>query len=442
MRKLKRALVLLLLPAAAWVLVVLTEWLPRPTQPQREGIAAVAHAPANVAGERNAFPLLWLFGYDIPESELEQVTAEDVARFSASERPGAVFREFTSSAQGRYPALPVPPNDDPAMCRNWEPGCLERVRADPQATRARLAEFAGRLERSEWLLRYDHSRYLFERTFDSPIGGFGGVIQLQTTAAAFEYVDGRVDAAFDRLCRHAAAWRRLRARTDTLIDDMVGISVVSNAASLYAEMLAEQPAGFSPPCPETFAPLQDSELDQCGAMRGEYLFWTNRLEPTVYQMLRGELSDSVARAYAALVNTRHLEALAAANIGYYCTGAHRERVRLRSVEPAPSRQSCGALAWAFDPLGCTLSNKSIAAYDSYYERALDFDARLKLLQLAIRLHARAPGDDPQRLLDQRPPGLATPLHDITLDGDRLRVQLLQQKPRSHFELRLRADSRP
>lgn len=59
--------------------------------------------------------------------------------------------------------------------------------------------------------------------------------------------------------------------------DMLGVAQMSNAARLYAEMLAEQPAGFVAPCPETFAPLSDVEINQCAVIRQEFLFLKNTL---------------------------------------------------------------------------------------------------------------------------------------------------------------------
>ena len=104
-------------------------------------------------------------------------------------------------------------------------------------------------------------------------------------------VDGDVAGAFDRLCQDSATWRRLRARSDMLIQDMIGVAQMSNAAQLYAQILAEQPAGFAAPCPEVFASLSDDELDQCAVFRMEYLVWRNSMP----QAIEGEPKLQEAR---------------------------------------------------------------------------------------------------------------------------------------------------
>lgn len=202
MRKLLKVLASIAALALLWLGLVLSEWLPRPTEAQRAAMALLEPEPANVAGKRNAFAATWLMGYDVPEAELEAVASADAAAFLDAAKRGEVT-DFTSTAAGKYPTLPAPPNNDPLLCENWGSGCLARVRANPEAGRARVAEFAKRLERGDRLAQYDHYRYGFLPRYDSPIG-FGSSFPLQLTATALEYLDGKVDAAFARVCRDTA----------------------------------------------------------------------------------------------------------------------------------------------------------------------------------------------------------------------------------------------
>lgn len=436
MRKLLKFFGLLLLLALVWLGLVLSEWLPRSTEAELTAMAVLESKSANVSGARNAFPAIWLMSYDVPDAELEAVAAADTAAFLDATKQGQVTH-FTSTAEGKYAAVPGPPGIDPLLCETWGGSCLVRVRANPEASRARVAEFAKRLERGDRLAQYDHYAYGFRPRLDAPIGGASS-FTLQLTAAALDYLDGNVDSAFARVCHGTATWRRLRAHSDALIMDMLGVAQMSGAAKLYAEMLAEQAPDFTPPCAETFAPLSDAEANQCAVFRGEFLFMRNTIED---ETLFAELADSEnrrSRLLPALINERHVVHASAPYFANQCTAENLERVRRRDPAPLPpvGDSPCGAMSWTFDPVGCHIALLSMPDYNDYYLRVLDLDARLKLLQSALWLRTQPADGDRAAQFAARPGGLQSTHHPMRYDSEHnmLRMTNLEKRRGEFWEI--------
>ncbi|HET9482785.1 MAG TPA: hypothetical protein VFO79_02410 [Xanthomonadales bacterium] len=418
MRKLLKVVLFVVVLAAAWVAIVLSEWLPRPTQVQLDAVALLEKEPDGIRGERDAFPAMWFYKYDVPESELEALMADDVKAWSARAAQTLNVTGFTSVAEGRYPLLPEPASKDPLLCEPWGADCLARVRADVEASRAQLAKFAQRLQRGDRLDAYDHVRYRFRPRFDSPIAGPGNLFTLQLTAAALDYVDGKRDEAFARLCRNTATWRRFRTHTDTLIIDMLAVAQMTGAAKLHAEMLAEQPAGFAAPCPDVFAPMTDAELDQCAVFRQEYLFLTNTLDDAIRHgsvSFDGTATTAAQRLFARLVNRRHVVHVTAQSFARMCGAPQRERIARRDPSPLPALQGCSTLDRLVDPVGCEVFMIEVPAYDDYYKRVLDLDARLKLLATAVWLRAQPADGDRAAQFATRPKTLDSAMHGMTID---------------------------
>lgn len=423
MRVLKWLGMILLLPAL-WLGLVLTEWLPRPAAGDAAVIARLKAPTPGIDGKRNAFAGLQSFGFEVPESEWEAVAAADVALADvAHDKPSEAFQ---STAAGKYPAYPEIPNTGPGLCNIWDPECLPKIRANLSAARGFVEKAATRLEQGEKLLGYDHYRYGFKPRFYAPIPQISGYFPPLLTSVALMHIDGDSVGAFDRLCRHTAGWRRLRAHTDFLIMDMLGVAMVTGSSRLYAEMLVEMPADFPAPCPEVFAPLADAELNQCAVNQLEFRSLENSIEAQSSQFVWSVLTDAKAAApstFAPLVNSQHTKMLFARSVARFCTDEHRERIRLRSAAALPATQHCGVTAWAFDPLGCSIGERFIN-YDPYYFRVLDLDARLKLLSTVISLHGLAP-DAAKAAFDTRPASLRSPEQEMTIDPVNGTLRMIQ-----------------
>jgi len=432
MKFLLRTSLALLVLGLAWLTVVASGRLPRPTPEEIEALAAVRSAAAQVTGQRNAFAALYSFDHDVPEAEWEAVAAADLARLARHRASHGSSAGFEPLIESGYPSYPEIARGNLAMCVTWKPDCLLRVRADPDSARAAVALGRDQLARGDRLGSYDHYASAIRPTVDSPIGlPLGNYINLLLTASAVEHVDGNSAAALDRLCRSTAAWRRLRANADMLIMDMIGVAVIANASTLYAEILAELPLDFEPPCNETFAPLADEEMDQCPVFAHEFRMWENTVEDMESAQIAAALGDvdSFPAEFALnLVNEAHSVRKSALFVGQMCLPAHRERARLRSAKPLPRPELCGLSAWLFDPAGCQLFLLGVPNYDDYYIRVLDLDARLRLLGSAMWLRRQTAGEPedstaPSRLLtasraaqfDTRPPGLDSPAHAFSID---------------------------
>lgn len=424
MRKRKWLGLILLLPVI-WLALVATHALPRPEPGDAAVLAALKADSPNLQGERNAFAALQNFGHEVPESEWEAVAAADVAAFDKL-APGTALEAFTTAAEGKYPAYATIANSDPALCNSWGSECLLKIRGNLDAARTIVANSAKQLEHGEKLLGYDHYRYGFTPRIDSPIAPVGGYFPLLLTSVALLHIDGDSAGAFDRLCRHAAGWRRLRAHTDLMIMDMLGIAIVTGASRLYAEMLVEMPADFVAPCPQVFAPLADAELDQCAIARLEFHSMENSLEALspeyVWPSVTGG-SRPFSQPLAGLINPEHTKMLFARSAARLCSDEQHERIRKRSAAALPAPALCGVSAWTFDPLGCWVSGAAID-YDPYYRRLLDFDARLKLLSSVIFLRGKS-ADAAKAAFDARPESLRSPEHEMSIDPRNGTLRLMQ-----------------
>ena len=220
--------------------------------------------------------------------------------------------------------------------------------------------------------------------------------------------------------------------------DMLGVAQMSNATRLYAEMLGEQSVDFAPPCPETFAPLRDAEINQCASLRGEFLFSRNSFIDAV--RTNAFAAHPRPRWYtetlARLINERHVVGLTASAFAPVCGKANRERVRRRDPEPLPFAVACDGLAWGFDPVGCAQFFESVPTYNDYYQRVLDLDARLKLLHSALWLRTQPLDGDRGSQFAARPAELQSAHHAMTFDAERsvLRMTNLQKSKGEYWEL--------
>ncbi len=403
----------LLLLILLWMGLVASGWLPRPTAEDLALQAALARAPANLDGKRNAFAGFQAFGHEVPESEWEAVAAADVAAFEQAP-PGS---SFVTTAEGKYPAHPEVPGKDPSLCSPWDPECLSKVRQHQVEAREWVRKLQARLAQGEAMLAYDHYRYGFKPRADSPLGPFGGYFPILLSSIALQHIDGDSAAAFSALCRHTAGWRQLRSHSDLLIMDMLGIALMTGATRLYAEMLAEMPIEFAAPCPKVFAPLADAELDQCAV----YQFEVRAMGNTIDALGQGDLVwfgepvPPLLKLGTGLINKRHAKALFARNLGRYCTDEQYSRIRARSSTPLPETGKCGALDWPLDPVGCYVA-KALYSVEPYWQRLLDLDARLKLLNAAILVRGLS-AEAAQAAFDARPEAMRSAEHPMSIDTD-------------------------
>lgn len=415
--------------------MVLAGWgcsrmLAPPTQ-QRDALALLER-PWHPAGS-NAFDALWLLGYDVPEAELAVVTDADAARLSA--QPHAALRgtgeaiAFTSGAQGRHASLRMRAEDTERLCRPRGDDCLAKVRADVGAYRGIVVRNGRLLARVRALSRHGHVRNRLPPGIDAPLPDFN-LLRLGLTADATRFADGDIDGALASTCTAISTWRRLGRATDALIAQMISIAYGSDGhGRLLADMLRELPRDHVVPeaCRVALAPPLPQEASLCQAMRGEFAMLVTTMraletadEPTGTAL--GNLLVPLAFDAEATI----LEA--APHYARLCEGAAAERVARDEAFRAPAaagdrellRLDCIANA-----VGCVLAEMARPDMSAYQNRALDHNARLRVLVTALWLQedASTTGTLATRLA-ARPQALRWPGREVEAGprGDTLRIR--------------------
>lgn len=406
----KPVLVVLLGLPLLWLGLVASQVLPRL---RSEDVAAVAmlSQPAPIQGARNAFALLQSFDRDVPESDWERVAAAQMAKVQGSQ----LLDGYAVPAGAEYPAYPPLPPALKDVCSAWGGQCLTQVRAQTDAVRTYVAQSAARLARGERLLDHDHYRYGGTLRVDSPIMPMAGYFNQLQMAIALRHVDGDTAGALDQLCRHVSGWRRLRANTDLLIMDMLGIALISGAVDLYADILADMPADYAAPCAQAFAPLESSELQMCAILHAEFQSYRESARVLGTQVVLAVAGESSPLGWFGtwFDNPAHRDAVVARPLARFCSDAHQARVQARLATPILQSAGCGTAEWAFDPAGCKLSELMVD-YEPYYQRQLDLDGRLRLLNLALRLRG-LDAIAAQQAFDQRGADLRSAAHEMSID---------------------------
>lgn len=413
---------LLLVLALLWLGSIQAGWLPTSSAAQRDALASLERERAQVHGEHNAAEFMRLFEYVLDAEQLAQVSAEDQRVRAARIR--SLEEDWNETvAEGRYPRLSSWPSVE-WQCQAWpdenDQGCLPRIRAHLNEARTLLEASRERLAKEAELDGYDHVRVRTDLAL-FPMGppSAGGAVAL---AAALDHVDGRSEAALDRLCTHISTWRRLRSNNNSLITDMLGAAVLSRLLRLTAEISAEQPTLWVPACESALLPLSDTEVEQCPVFAGEFAYQRQMLNSEVLGAAGwGELGARV------LWNQNHTEILMAQPLAWYCQPEHADRAKRRSAKPAPPQVICGPWQRAFNFAGCMLVDVGGPDLDRYYLRILDLDAKFRLVQVARWLREQDEAGDMELRLSMLPKALQSPEHRLGFGQDGyLELTLLEQ----------------
>ena len=373
--------------------------------PAERAAIAIMREPLPELGERNAFPALWLSPFDIPEALFETQVAEDVARWRALLDVDPIERRrlrvrFASSAAGRYEALPIV-YGWPMLCFSWEPDCLERVRADPEATRRALGKVRAYLGRLDRLAQYDHQTNPFQRYGATGSPQFATLFAALLSDAALRQVEGDTGAS-DRLCAVAAQLRKLRLRSDDLGFSTSVQSLLTGAGRLYADARAEGAADAPLPesCARAFAPLAEAEFELCPAWRRLYQAEHETPDTTVLEDPGGPSpTERIGWAtYDYRADDPHWARLLAAS---YCSSDRAARAQARARLSYDTKLlGCNAGERLFRPAICALREIGVSRFDDYHDLLLDLDARLTLMALAETL-ARLPAPEREAAFARR-----------------------------------------
>ncbi len=426
--------------AALWALLVFSQWLPLRSAEENEALSIIDRTHAQQLGERNAFPRLWLFDYDLNEQQVASVMAQDAARLAALPLSDESEPSFVSGAEGRYPKLATP-SEQAWHCTVVSVGCLSAIRAHLNQVREELDMHRVRLLRLESLADFDHAKVLFVHNLSTPYVHDFRPGRLLLSAAAVEHLDGDSITAVQRLCRATAGWRRLASKNNSLIVSALTQVAIAETARMLAEILAERPDLDALACLSAFSPLNDDDFNQCPIMAAEYQIFANIMGDVV----RKQAAERWPRNLASrALNLDHILARHAVATAFFCQDVHRQRVHKRSQTPQPPAAYCGVLSKIFDPIGCTIIKDMGAPYDRFYLRSLDTDAQLRLLQSARWLRASADERSVGERLAELPAELRSPEHSISYDASsgEIRIKLLDDLHSEYWSVPISTPRRP
>jgi hypothetical protein len=399
MRHLAELALALLTLLGLYVAFLLSPWLPPMPAEPRDALALMQAPLVRAVGEHDAFPRLWLLRQDVPEAEITTLFAED--REAILRAAPDVPPESDLPSLARYPREPL---DSGSLCPRAPQSCLAYVREDPKQARGIVQAHLPLLARATALREADHVRYGFTANPRSPVPPLGGIGNLQAMATALRFEEGDHGGALESACTDLATWRRLRARTDMLLMDMVGIAFAGTLAHLVAEMLAELPPDHPLPeaCAHALAPEEPGEFDQCDVWRGEFALVSN----VMTGLAAGETAELASEHLPPVFNRLLLKeratlGLSAQHYARLCAG----REHLAPAEP-------GWLDRAFNPVGSILIAVAAPNLDDYRDRAEDFRALMQAMRLLVWLRGQA---DPAVVLGAPPAEFATPRHALRVD---------------------------
>jgi hypothetical protein len=356
----------------------------------RAVLARMDVAPPPLRGT-NGFAALMLVDRDVPEGDRETVLAADVdafARWSADQVEGTslwalagpddvmpVYEPFASLPA----AAPMPSTDE--LCA-LSAGCLDRVRADPDGTRALLEKHAPRIGAIEDALAADFIASPYAPALAAPMPAYQH-IRLPLAAAAIDAVGGDVDGAYARTCRLLAGARRADRTARQLIDKLVAQSLGRAAATLLLDLRRAYPVAALPgECAAARAPVDGDEAAICNALRGEFQ-WLRAQSAQMDRQMTGAAERWVSRA---LLVDDDLQALPVARaLAPLCAD---DAVELALAGRLPEIRYQGDLdtieCWSAY-VSCVLGRIAAPSYSPYASRALDHAAVLRLLLAAQRV---------------------------------------------------------
>ena len=408
-----------------------------PASAQQKQARAALEQPVDWPGE-NAWALLETLNHDGLDMAQRQALVDERARrfvlwteddlaSSPNDMP------LTGLPAGTVTRIPQPPvlggeavtwENSEALCSSGQAAdCLGKVRQAPAAVAAELANRQALLQRVAQLADYGHVRTPYMADVSMPYLHTLGRLFDPLAAHALAHVQGDSVQAMEGLCRDMGTARMLLARSDSLINAMVGSALLQANGQLLAQVLAELPVGQALPtaCAAAAAPLPPQDQGLCLAMRGEYA------------MSRAAISDSYQHEMAStpgsswLLNVDKSLYRSAAYLGQGCLPPVQEQLAQdQPVVPDTRGRSLWKMECPANAIGCILTGIAGPAYGSYHHRVQDTAAQQRLLAALVWLRQQ-PGltaADIARHLQQLPPELVSARRPIILstDGRALQVQ--------------------
>lgn len=397
--------------------LVVHRWI-GPDALHTEALALLAFPDDARADDGNAFALMWTMRHALPDSEIENVTADDVRE---AEARIADRRSLKDLIPADRPLLSAPAEHDPGLCPSRDRGCLAHVRANLEATRSLVANHGRWIERMVRLEGKDYFRFDLPMAIEFLLTHPGPAQRIRLSELALQWSEGDRHAALTGACRNAGAWRRLRHETSLLITSMLTVAYLESSLDLVVDMLSELADADAVPaeCREALTPINTRDVSICPEMRSEFAIMQNSLKGLADARQRESLGDAIANAvFVPLIYSDELHAAwFSPSYAVACTevaqaGGMVDRA-IFALAPEISPTSCAsALA------NCILAHAAMPDFREYHERLLDSAARLRLAATVLWL--RDTRDDPRSVAErfaERPDTLRSGTRDSGIDAD-------------------------
>ena len=311
MKKLK---ILLTLLAAILLMVVILSLL----SVQRDNRAAEpairllqSEAPR---GDGEGSDALWLLPYDIPDAaERRQIMAQFGNHMPADDKLPESLRRRKLISDDEGETLNCISKDQDG---NIVAGCLQNVRDHADAYRAAVTQHAKLFANADRVSQYRNLDVRILNVVTDVIPKYQ-YLAYQTTPAAVDWLDGKPETAFARICRNIRTGKTLQQSRGGLVSAMIGVAMVRQNTKLAADMLAEQPQWASKlpaHCADAFAPSADHAENFCRIMQVEYHYMATDIARYPSQL--GE--EMPAWLVPVLFSAEHSKTLAARQLAFAC----------------------------------------------------------------------------------------------------------------------------
>ena len=342
-------------------------------------------------GDSEGTDAMWLMPYDIPDAaERRQIMAKLDNKVPEDDKLPESLRQrklITKDEEGQSLDC-ISRNNDGAIVAD----CLQNVRAHADAYRAVVAKYAKLFDNADRVSQYSNLDVRALNISDAfPTYHY---LVYQTTPAAVDWLDGKPEAAFARICRNIRTGKTLQQSRGGLLPAMIGVTMIQNNTRLAAAMLAEQPqwAGKLPEhCADAFAPTADNAENYCRIMQFEYHYMDNLIANLPTQLSQ----EMPAWLVPVLFSPEHSRTLASKQFAFGCEPPAQQAFAQDLPVWAPQDaqmpqtfwQQYGSLACLRNALGCRFINGDYGGnVDPYARRLQDTQMQQRAFQAALALY--------------------------------------------------------
>lgn len=385
-----------------------------PQVAQRQETAAAAESLCLLQGtppkgDSAGADALWLMAYDIPDAaERRRIMAKLGNHLPKDEALPAELRSR------RLPELKNGELNCTAADGQRGAGCLSTVRAHREAFQAGVKKHAVLLANVDRLADYPDLDFAIDKGLSAILPPMLSVIAAQTAPAALDWVNGKREAALNRVCRNIRTGRKLLRVGNSLITPMLGSAVIHKNTRLAAEMLAEEPswAGRLPEsCADAFAPFPAGEPNVCAAMQFQFRATVNTMNDMAREGVLLSVSDLTGNEPPPLMQNKlfsilaysepHTNALIAQSMAQACTPETLHAIGTdtpRPPQPNTNENWKRPACW-HNLAGCILAATATSDDRRYTFRLQDMLMQQRAFQAALALYRLPEKERRERLAE-------------------------------------------